>query len=229
MTQGGNDVLALKDNHPTLHQDVQETFDLVESDTYQGVAHTQDQRVSKDHGRLETRRAVLITEPEYLAYLDPHQQWRGLRAIGFVESERQTAKGTRIERRYYLTTHTDAGRFAAAVREHWGIEKQYVDSHGQSEVAFAFCHLLGFQLLPHLPPPASLPPPPASPPLASRLTAAAAPPPDIPPASPRRCGQSRAGSLPTPASMRRRGAGRPAARRAVPGSSYAALCLRHPR
>ncbi len=28
------------------------------------------------------------------------------------------------------------------------IEKNYVDSHGQSEVAFAFCHLLGFQLMP---------------------------------------------------------------------------------
>jgi TnpA family transposase len=30
------------------------------------------------------------------------------------------------------------------------VERQYVDSHGQSEVAFAFCHLLGFQLLPRL-------------------------------------------------------------------------------
>ena len=30
------------------------------------------------------------------------------------------------------------------------VEKQYVDSHGQSEVAFAFCHPLGFQLLPRL-------------------------------------------------------------------------------
>ena len=28
------------------------------------------------------------------------------------------------------------------------VEKQYVGSHGQSAVAFAFCHLLGFQLLP---------------------------------------------------------------------------------
>ncbi len=28
------------------------------------------------------------------------------------------------------------------------IEKQYVDSHGQSEVGFAFRHLLGFDLLP---------------------------------------------------------------------------------
>jgi len=30
------------------------------------------------------------------------------------------------------------------------IEKNYVDTHGQSEVAFAFCTLLGFQLLPRL-------------------------------------------------------------------------------
>ena len=30
------------------------------------------------------------------------------------------------------------------------IEKAYVDSHGQSDVAFAFCRLLGFQLLPRL-------------------------------------------------------------------------------
>src|SRR2546427_1067959 len=30
------------------------------------------------------------------------------------------------------------------------IEKHYVDSHGQSEVAFALCHLLGFDLMPRL-------------------------------------------------------------------------------
>jgi TnpA family transposase len=30
------------------------------------------------------------------------------------------------------------------------ITRNYVDSHGQSEVAFAFCHLLGFDLLPRL-------------------------------------------------------------------------------
>lgn len=30
------------------------------------------------------------------------------------------------------------------------VEKNYVDSHGQSEVAFAFCHLLGYKLMPRL-------------------------------------------------------------------------------
>lgn len=33
---------------------------------------------------------------------------------------------------------------------YWHVEKNFVDSHGQSEVAFAFCHLLGFQLIPRL-------------------------------------------------------------------------------
>jgi TnpA family transposase len=30
------------------------------------------------------------------------------------------------------------------------VKQQFVDSHGQSEVAFGFCHLLGFQLMPRL-------------------------------------------------------------------------------
>ena len=30
------------------------------------------------------------------------------------------------------------------------VQRHYVDSHGQSEVAFAFCHLLGFELAPRL-------------------------------------------------------------------------------
>jgi TnpA family transposase len=30
------------------------------------------------------------------------------------------------------------------------VERQYVDSHGQSEIRFAFSHLMGFQLLPRL-------------------------------------------------------------------------------
>jgi TnpA family transposase len=30
------------------------------------------------------------------------------------------------------------------------VEKQYTDSHGQSEVACAFCRMLGFELLPRL-------------------------------------------------------------------------------
>ena len=30
------------------------------------------------------------------------------------------------------------------------VDRQYVDSHGQSTIAFAFCRMLGFQLMPRL-------------------------------------------------------------------------------
>jgi TnpA family transposase len=30
------------------------------------------------------------------------------------------------------------------------IDRQYVDTHGQNTVAFAFCRLLGFELMPRL-------------------------------------------------------------------------------
>jgi TnpA family transposase len=30
------------------------------------------------------------------------------------------------------------------------MDKNFVDTHGQSEVGFAFCHLLGFKLMPRL-------------------------------------------------------------------------------
>lgn len=30
------------------------------------------------------------------------------------------------------------------------VEQQYADSHGQTEAAFAFCRLLGFELMPRL-------------------------------------------------------------------------------
>jgi hypothetical protein len=42
------------------------------------------------------------------------------------------------------------GNFPERVFLHICKNTQYVDTHGQSEVAFAFCHLLGFNLMPRL-------------------------------------------------------------------------------
>ena len=122
--QGGDYVLALKGNHPTLYREVHDTFQDAAEDGYQEVRHGVVQQVAKAHGRIETRRYTLITEPEYLAYLDPTHQWQGLAAIGMVQTERQTATETTTERRYSLTSHTDVARFAEAVRGHWGIENR---------------------------------------------------------------------------------------------------------
>ena len=48
---------------------------------------------------------------------------------------------------------SEVGAMIKGVLDHctqMSIDKQYVDTHGQSEVAFAFCHLLGFNLMPRL-------------------------------------------------------------------------------
>ncbi len=48
---------------------------------------------------------------------------------------------------------SEAGNMIKGVLNHcttMSVNKQYVDTHGQSEVAFAFCHLLSFELMPRL-------------------------------------------------------------------------------
>lgn len=48
---------------------------------------------------------------------------------------------------------SEAGNMIKGVLNHcttMSVNKQYVDTHGQSEVAFAFCRLLGFELMPRL-------------------------------------------------------------------------------
>ena len=49
-----------------------------------------------------------------------------------------------------LTTQWHLRYGGPGIMIYWHVERQYVDTHGQSEVAFAFCRLLGFQLLPRL-------------------------------------------------------------------------------
>jgi predicted transposase YbfD/YdcC len=86
------------------------------------------------HGRLEVRDAWLITDPEVLAYLNPQGRWRGLAAIGMVQTER-SSHGTRAyERRYDLARGTpSAATFANAIRGHWGIANSV---HGVLDVTF---------------------------------------------------------------------------------------------
>jgi predicted transposase YbfD/YdcC len=82
IVEGGADyVLALKDNHPTLHEDVRLWLDTEATAGRLPVLET----LEKDHGRLEVRRYRLSSA---LDWLDGRQDWRGLRAVGRVEAER---------------------------------------------------------------------------------------------------------------------------------------------
>ena len=130
--QGADYVLSLKGNQGNLHQDVQQLFDWASKTDFKDIEHEVYQTIDKGHGRLEKRRYYLLGNVEYL--VDAHQ-WKGLKRVGMIESERHIeGKPITTERRYYLTS-LDGGveRFARASRGHWGIENRL---HWSLDVVF---------------------------------------------------------------------------------------------
>jgi predicted transposase YbfD/YdcC len=120
--QEGDNALALKDTQGNLYEEVKATFALAEKDGFAGVQRESVRHVEKGHGRLETREYCTISEPEILAYLNPEQKWKGLRAIGMVRAKRRINQETSLQTRYFLLSFPSAKTFATAVRSHWGIE-----------------------------------------------------------------------------------------------------------
>jgi len=128
VAQGGDYVLALKDNHPTLHDDVQAIFAEARRTAFAPLApehHDHAKATDKGHGRLEVRRAWVISDPQIIAFLDEAGRWPGLRAIGLVEAERRAGGKREVEPRHYLLSQPlDAATFASIVRRHWGVENR---------------------------------------------------------------------------------------------------------
>ena len=118
IVEGGADyVLTLKDNHPTLCEDVHLWLD---TEVARGRPPIQE-TLEKDHGRIEIRRYSISSQ---LDWLEAKPDWAGLQAVGRVESIRIIGDQTSMECRYFLCSFPDRDRFAAAVRGHWGIENQ---------------------------------------------------------------------------------------------------------
>ncbi len=114
--QGGADyVLALKDNHPQLSEDVSLWLD---TETNKGALNIHE-TIDKDHGRIEIRRHTLSTD---IGWLEQKSEWIGLKAVGRVESIRIIGDKTSTEYRYYLTSLIDLQHFGQSVRQHWAIE-----------------------------------------------------------------------------------------------------------
>lgn len=115
-------VLALKENHETLSHAVAHLFADAEETAFADYAADTAQTVDSGHGRVEVRRYWTISDPATITHVDPERAWRGLRSIGMVEAERRERGSVTRERRYYLTSLTDAATFGRAVRAHWGVE-----------------------------------------------------------------------------------------------------------
>lgn len=120
--RGGDYVLALKDNQPTLHEDVHQLFLGGLEDDFAGLLHQEQRTQGRGHGRTETRHYHLVRVPEALA--QKHAGFVGLKTVGMVFSERQVGQGeATAETRYYISSlDLDVRSFAEAVRGHWSIE-----------------------------------------------------------------------------------------------------------
>lgn len=135
--QGADYVLALKDNHPALHERVRLAF--ADARAAAGTTlplaelapHT---TTDKNHGRIERRRCLAIGDPDYLAYVDPDHAWPNLRSVVLIESTRRMGEAVTTEARHYLSSlPADAATLARAIRSHWGIENRL---HWVLDVAF---------------------------------------------------------------------------------------------
>jgi predicted transposase YbfD/YdcC len=123
LDQSGDYVLGLKGNQGTLHQDVQLSFAAGEADGFVGIHHDQAETIEQGHGRIETRRALVIDDPAVVAWVQDRHTWPGLQAIGRVRAERQIGTEHSVEERYYLLSRPlTSAAFGETVRRHWGIE-----------------------------------------------------------------------------------------------------------
>lgn len=130
ITDGEGDyLLAVKDNQPTLHEDIQTTFAEAADERRRSMdeqprpAVEVFEEVDKGHGRVETRTVSLCRD---LSWITTSERWAELSFVAQVVRQRTvlvTGK-TSTETAHYIGSDSDATAATAgsAIRRHWGIE-----------------------------------------------------------------------------------------------------------
>lgn len=116
--RGGDYVLAVKDNQPTLHAEVERLDEAARASEYAGAStHCTEGR---GHGRDELRACWVLTD---LTALGERPKWPGLRSVAVVVRDRTVAGRNSCERHYYISSRAmTAKEFLDVIRAHWGIE-----------------------------------------------------------------------------------------------------------
>lgn len=125
-----NYCIAVKANQPELYQTIVEFFD--EHTKNYNIPIMTHETVDNQHGRVEHRRYFTSGDIDWFPCL---KDWGTVKSIGMVESWVLNGSKESNERRFYiLSIAADAGKFAKAVRSHWGIENKL---HWVLDVAFS--------------------------------------------------------------------------------------------
>jgi predicted transposase YbfD/YdcC len=113
-------ILALKANHERLFEQVVAFWDRACARLMKGPDIGYDREWSEGHGRTEARRCWATSD---LDWLDGPEEWKDLKSVVFIESERFIGESLSVETRYYLSSlPNDARLLNQAVRSHWGVE-----------------------------------------------------------------------------------------------------------
>jgi len=119
----GDYVLALKENHGQLYEDVVLLFDDLEASGFRAYRYDTKRTVNGGHGRLETRECWTISDPKVVQALRGTKNWEKLQSVVKVRAKRNDGQKETVEDRYYLSSlDGDAEKLLWATRTHWGIE-----------------------------------------------------------------------------------------------------------
>jgi len=128
---GGDYILAVKGNQPTLHEGIVEFFLGHLDDDFARVRASRHETTEVGHGRQEHRTYYVCDIPDDLP---DARRWEGLVQIGMAVSDTVRGGKSCDDVRYFiLSRRMSARRFGAMVRGHWGIENSL---HWQLDVSF---------------------------------------------------------------------------------------------
>jgi len=113
-------ILALKANHERLFEQVVGFWDRACARLMKGPDFGYHREWSEGHGRDEFRRCWATSD---LSWLEGREEWKDLKSVVMVESERFIGDKLSVETRYYLSSlENDAKLLNESVRSHWGVE-----------------------------------------------------------------------------------------------------------
>ena len=136
--RGADCLLPVKENQGQLYQDVRDLFEAGDGSGLGGLPHDYATTLNKGHGRIKRREYWAIDDLACLEYLSIAGEWQGLRSVVRVECRRETAAGTTVQARYYISSlEASAQRQLAATRGHWSIENSL---HWSMDVTFREDH-----------------------------------------------------------------------------------------
>jgi len=117
---GGDYLLAVKGNQPTLEAAVEKVFADACATDFEGVSFTQHSTIDDRHGRHEERCITVIENP-----LGIPADWWNLAAVIQINRERCVNGKNLSTTHYYITSLKGSSKVMAhLIRRHWAIENE---------------------------------------------------------------------------------------------------------